>query len=129
MNLFDFFFFLGPFVICFPVVVMAPIIGVMLFIMWRGSMKGRREVIVTAVATEKRVINENTLDIWTCRLETGETVYFCNGQNLFVGKLLTQVLDIQAKFEPGIKYRLTVAGIKKDVLGIFQNILKAEKLS
>lgn len=129
MNLFDFFFFLGPFVICFPVVVVAPIIGVMLFIMWRASVKGRRDVIVTAISTEKRVINKNTLDIWTCKLETGETAYFYNGQNLLVRKFLPHVLDIQAKFEHGAKYRLTVAGIKKDFLGIFQNILKAEKLS
>ncbi len=125
---------LGPFtgllILCAPCLIMAPVVGGLVLLMFWYSNRGKRTITVTAIATERRYNKNGTLDIWTVMHPNGRTEMLYNGANLFSGKFLGQTIQIQQMFTVETTYRLTVAGGRSfSQVGLFQNILKCEKLS
>lgn len=90
--------------------------------------RDRHTIIATAIATERRHVENGTYDIWTVRLEDGSPQMLINQANIFLGKSEHKTVLLQQSFQKGAKYKIVVAGGKRSSEWFFQNIVTAEKL-
>ncbi len=121
---------LGPFVVfvvpcCFGTIWLVIMLGIVYFF----TMRNKNVYEVETILCIQDVVDHNTTFTWKVKhIETGKTMWFSNGGILFAGKFRGKVLKIQSEFEENTKYRLTVIGAQNLELGVFQNIIKAEKI-
>jgi hypothetical protein len=94
----------------FPVAFLVIGGSIMMSIAWLIGRSKQKQVVVTIKSRESRIANKNTVNLFSCKTESGETVVLHNSPSVYGWKMIKQTMAINARLEDGKKYRLLVAG-------------------